>query len=90
MSITCLKCLRVSHHTKDIEERFCSACGLFHDQMTFTTGDGKTIQRHPGYPPSRLDAITDCCKRPLGVCNLDPCETRKAQWKQIAQQPPGV
>lgn len=63
---------------------------FFEDLETFETAEGKTIQRHPGYPQSRLDTTVGCCGRPMGVCNLDPCETRKAQWKQIAQVPPGL
>jgi hypothetical protein len=32
-SITCPRCGRTSYHPKDISEKYCGACHLFHDQM---------------------------------------------------------
>lgn len=32
-AITCPRCGRTSYHPKDVTERYCGACHLFHDQM---------------------------------------------------------
>jgi hypothetical protein len=31
LGIRCLRCARLSFHPKDIEERYCGACHIFHE-----------------------------------------------------------
>lgn len=30
-SITCMVCRKTSYHPKDVEEKFCGACNIFHE-----------------------------------------------------------
>ena len=32
LGIRCHTCQRTSHHPKDIEERYCGACHVFHEE----------------------------------------------------------
>jgi hypothetical protein len=32
LAIRCQQCLRLSFHPKDIRERYCAACSVFHEE----------------------------------------------------------
>lgn len=32
-SITCKRCKRTSYHPRDIEERYCGSCHVFHEDL---------------------------------------------------------
>jgi hypothetical protein len=36
LGIRCLRCARVSFHPKDVEERYCGACHVFHEDGLFS------------------------------------------------------
>lgn len=43
-SITCPRCGRTSYNPTDIEERYCGACDLYHDQMTTHRRDESCVK----------------------------------------------
>jgi hypothetical protein len=57
-AICCPMCGRVSHSPADVEQRYCGACHLFHDEMICVACGG-------GVDAHRSDPACDCGQRHL-------------------------
>jgi hypothetical protein len=59
--IICPRCARKSHHPKDIEQRYCGFCHMFHEQMDVVAGPEARMPRRAQFcqPPERVREIHD-------------------------------